>query len=81
MGDGESHSYEYHVKQDGTDGIVEVWVDGVQYLSETGVDLGCVPWSYFALGSNQNEVIGAGATDYYTDYDDIAMSTVGRIGP
>ncbi len=80
-GDGQFHSYEYHVKQDGPDGVIEVWVDGIQYLDKTGVDLGDVPWSYFGLGENQSEVIGAGATDYYTDYDDLAISTTGRIGP
>jgi hypothetical protein len=80
-GDGKFHCYEYHVKQAGTAGVIEIWFDGVQQLTKTGVDLGNTPWSYFALGSNQNEPIGAGATDYYTDYDDLAISTVGYIGP
>jgi hypothetical protein len=34
-------------------------------------------WSYFALGENQCCV----ATGGYMDYDDIAVSTTGRIGP
>lgn len=80
VGDGQFHCYEYHVKQNGAAGTIEMWMDGVQYLNKAGANLGSTPWSYVGLGSNQNTVVGAGATDYYTDYDDIAVSTSGRIG-
>jgi len=78
-GDGLWHCVEYHVKQNGTNGLLEVWVDGVQYLSTTA-NLGSEPYSSFTLGSNQNNIVGAGANDYYTDYDDLAISSTGRIG-
>jgi hypothetical protein len=71
---GQWHMFEYHVQQ--AEGIVEVWVNGVQVLSRRGLNLGNVPWSHFGLGSNQHNVLTGG----YTDYDDIAVSTVGRIG-
>lgn len=72
---GQWHLYEYHVKQAG--GVVEVWVNGQQVLSRTGVNLGTATWDYFVLGENQCCV----ATGGYTDYDDIAISIVGRVGP
>jgi hypothetical protein len=80
-GDGEFHHYEYHVTQNGAAGQIQIWVDGVQVLDKPGVNLGSTPWTYFALGENQNEPTGAGANDYYTDYDDVAISTAGYIGP
>lgn len=79
-GDGQWHVYEYHVKQNGSAGIIEVWVDGVRYLNVTNANLGSTPWRDFALGENQNQVTGC-SPNCYTDYDDIAISTVGRIGP
>jgi hypothetical protein len=80
VGDGQWHCYEYHGKQNGASGTIELWIDGVRHLLTTTADLGSTPWSYFALGSNQSTVTGAGGSDYYTDYDDIAISTSGRIG-
>jgi hypothetical protein len=79
-GDGQWHLYEYHLKQNGSAATVEIWVDGAQYLSEMNADLGSTPWSSFKLGENQATVTGC-TPDCYTDYDDIAISTVGRIGP
>jgi hypothetical protein len=80
-GDGQWHYHEYHAKQNGANGVLEIWIDGVQVLNDTGVNLGSSPWSRFALGENQETVTGAGGSDYFTDYDDIAISTTGRIGP
>ena len=79
-GDGQWHLYEYHLKQNGAAGTVEVWVDGVRYLNLTNANLGSSRWRSFTVGSYQSEVWGW-APDCYTDYDDIAVSTVGRIGP
>jgi len=67
--------FEYHVDQ--SEGLVELWLNGTLVLSRGGLDLGNVPWAYFSLGSNQYDVANGG----YTDYDDIAVSTDGRIGP
>ena len=79
-GDGQWHAYEYHVKQNGANSTIEIWVDGVQYLNETAADLGSTGWQTLLLGSNQNLVTGC-SPDCYTDYDDIAISTTGYIGP
>lgn len=79
-GDGQWHLYEYHLKQNGTAATIEIWIDDVRYLNKTNADLGNTPWSSFKLGENQATVTGC-VPDCYTDYDDIAISTVGRIGP
>lgn len=68
--------FEYHVKQNGANGLVEMWVNGKLALERT-LDLGSTPWSYLAIGENQSNVAVGG----YTDYDDFAVSTTGRIGP
>jgi len=72
---GQWHLFEYHVNQ--AEGVVELWINGTRVLSRGGLDLGNVPWNHFALGENQADVAHGG----YTDYDDIAVSTDGRIGP
>jgi len=79
-GDGQWHAYEYHLKQNGAAGTIEIWFDGVRYLNQTNAILGSTPWQSFTLGSNQSTVTGC-IPDCYTDYDDIAISTTGRIGP
>ena len=79
VGDGLWHCYEWHI-QHGTNALVEIWIDDVQYLS-TRTTMRPGGTSYLALGSNQHSVTGAGATPWYTDYDDIAVSNLGRIGP
>lgn len=73
--DGQWHCYEYHVKQNGANGFVEMWIDNVPCLQRT-INLGSTPWANFVLGENQSNVSVAG----YTEYDDIAVSNVGRIG-
>lgn len=73
--DGQWHCYEYHAKQAGSGGFVEMWIDGVLCLQRT-INLGSTPWEYLALGENQRDVSVAG----YTDYDDFAVSVTGRIG-
>ncbi len=79
-GDGQWHLYEYHLKQNGTAATIEIWIDGVRYLNRTNADLGNTPWRSFKLGENQSSVTGC-VPDCYTDYDDIAISTTGQIGP
>jgi len=78
-GDGQWHLYEYHLKQNGSAGIIEIWVDGVRYLNMTNANLGSTPWGSFSLGENQADPTGCNP-DCYTDYDDIAISTTGHIG-
>jgi hypothetical protein len=79
-GDGQWHSYEYHLRQNGSSAIIELWVDGVRYLNNRSADLGSNPWQSFKLGENQSSVTGC-SSDCYTDYDDLAISTTGYIGP
>lgn len=79
--DGNWHCYETHVKMNtsAANGVAEVWVDGQAGPSARDVDFGrSAGWSYFALGENQSTVTNGG--DRYTDYDDVAVSTTGRIG-
>ena len=37
-GDGQWHLYEYHLKQNGSAGVVEIWVDGVRVLNKTNAN-------------------------------------------
>jgi len=78
-GDGLWHAYEYHLKQNGPAATIEVWVDGVKYLTHSSANLGSTPWRRFILGSNQATVTDCNPV-CYTDYDDIAVSTSGYIG-
>ncbi len=78
VGDGLWHCYEFHI-QHGAGARIEIWVDNVQVLNTT-TDMPPGSTDYFALGENQASPTGAGATPWYTDYDDLAFSTSGRIG-
>ena len=87
-GDGLFHCYEWHVKN-GASGIVEIWVDDQLVYSFSG-NVPASAMQSILIGSNQNAVgdsnglsvsNGGVLTDWYTDYDDIAFSTTGRIGP
>jgi len=80
-GDGQWHCYEYHIKRGTTtsNGVKQYWVDGVQGMNvqnaNTGISGG---WTEFILGSNQDKPANGG--DMYTDYDDLAFSSSGRVG-
>jgi hypothetical protein len=81
-GDGLWHCYEGHAKMDtnGSNGVGQSWIDGtatdnsstVNYDTATG-------WWGMIFGSNQ-ATVDNGGVNMYTDYDDIAISAVGRIG-
>jgi hypothetical protein len=77
-GSGKFDCYEYHIDQ--KTGTLEFWFNGARYLRKTGLNLGAPGLQGFILGSNQNAVVGADTLDFYTDYDDLAISTSGRIG-
>jgi hypothetical protein len=77
-GDGQWHCYEWHI-QHGPNARIEIWVDDVQVLDAT-TNMPPGSTSFMAVGGNQNLVTGAGETSWYTDYDDFAFSTSGRIG-
>jgi hypothetical protein len=77
-GDGLWHCYEWHI-QHGSNARIEIWVDDAQVLS-TITTMPAGSTSFLTLGDNQDPVTGSGAIPWYTDYDDLAFSSSGRIG-
>ena len=80
--DGLWHFYEVHLKMDtnGTNGAAEMWIDGVQTISATGVNWGTHPgWTYILFGSNNRYANNGGCRA--VDFDDIAINNTGYIGP
>ena len=80
--DGLWHLYEVHLKMDtdGANGEAHMWIDGVQAISKTGIDWGSHPgWSYILFGSNSRYPNNPAC--FAADYDDIAVSNTGYIGP
>jgi hypothetical protein len=86
-GDGRWHCYELHIKVDAnsSDGVGELWIDGQQVISQTNVD-----WSngeanarqgvtHLLFNSNQSSPNNGKPTP--VDFDDIAVSDRGYIGP
>jgi hypothetical protein len=80
-GDGLFHVYEIHMKRDtnGVNGVWEAWIDGTRAVLATDVNWGGATFSWFVLGDNQYNPANGG--DRYTDYDDLAVSATGYIGP
>jgi hypothetical protein len=82
VSDGKWHCYEIHIKASSggkKDGIGELWIDDVQRYSFKDAYLPTKGWIYILFGSNQSEP--ENGRDMYVDYDDIAVSSEGRIGP
>lgn len=81
LGTGLYNCYEYHIKAGGAGvGIKQYWVDGVQGMNNTTTAISSATgggWEKFVFGHNQSDPTGG---TLYTDYDDIAISTTGRIG-
>jgi hypothetical protein len=80
--DGEWHYYELHIRMDtnGHDGVIESWIDGSRIISVADADLGTRPgWYGILIGSNQSIPANGGCAS--VDYDDIAVSNLGAIGP
>jgi hypothetical protein len=80
LGDGKFHCYETYIKMDtnGSNGELKLWRDGNLVHTQTGINYGGGLLNDFLLGSNQNDVISTGS---YTDFDDVAISYTGYIGP
>jgi hypothetical protein len=80
VGDGKFHAYETYIKMDtnGSNGELKLWRDGNLVLTRTGLNYGGGTLSSFLMGSNQSYVTSTGS---YTDYDDVAISYTGYIGP
>jgi hypothetical protein len=82
MSDGQWHLYEIHMKMDtnGSNGVGEMWVDGVGRFSYSNINYGTkAGWNFMVIGSNHNYSTNSG--DMYVDYDDFAIRTTGPIGP
>jgi len=80
-GDGQWHCHEFHISRAGAGaGVIEVWIDGTLRHQATGLTLSSGTMSELQIGENQTTVTGAGANDYYTDYDDFVISDSGRVG-
>jgi len=57
-----------------------MWIDGVKKIEYTDVDYGTTSgWSWFVIGSNQSTPDNG--RNMYVDFDDIAVSNTGYIGP
>ena len=85
-GDGLWHSYEIHVKMNtGTNdnGVWEWWIDGNLAYSVSNIKFSSnaagITWSGCALGENADAPANGGVV--YVDFDDIAVSATGYIGP
>lgn len=78
IGNGQWHFLEFHVKTTSPT-IAESWVDGQLVHRNTNVPF-ATPVNYIVIGSNHCCTL-PGSPDFYNDYDDIAISRTGYIGP
>lgn len=79
--DGQWHVYEVHLKTDtnGTDGLAEMWIDGVKWMTVTNLNHKGMNWESILIGSNQSSPSNGACMA--VDFDDMAISTTGYIGP
>jgi len=80
-GDGKWPCYEFHMKYGPEgQGIVELWVDNEQVLNKTDATfVTSEGWVGTRIKSNNDSPANGGCR--YVDFDDVAFSTTGRIGP
>jgi len=84
VSDGSWHYLEIHIKMDtnGSNGIAEMWLDGVQKIKATNMNYGTGGtggWYWGQMFVNQEYPNNGGCA--YVDIDDMAISTTGYIGP
>jgi hypothetical protein len=89
ISDGSWHMMEFHIKSEtgpspnNTDGVLEVWVDNnlviSKYDMDHGLNSGGKTITGIDIGSNNHAANNGQCA--YIDYDDIAISNVGYIGP
>ena len=85
-GNGNFHALEVHAKMNTTggssNGVLEYWLDGVLIYSNSTVRFSNTTGAQFtncAVGENHRSP--QNGADEYVDFDDIAISTAGYIGP
>jgi len=82
VGDGKWHCYEIHIKMDtnGKDGVAQWWLDDRKVIERHDVRFGGHGgWQQIVIGSNRNSP--ANGRDMAIEFDDVAISRTGRIGP
>jgi hypothetical protein len=79
LGSGEWHCYEVHLKSHASDAAAQVWIDEELIVDYTGFACTKSPWTSIVIGSNQNPASHSGCEA--VDFDDIAISNTGYIGP
>jgi hypothetical protein len=83
LSDGSWHCYEVHFKTNTTtspyNGVYQFWFDGVLKANFTNVDYMKDTINWMLIGSNQSSPANGGCR--YLDFDDIAISNTGYIGP
>jgi 3-phytase len=67
--DGTWHEIQVHVRVDGSAGLVEIWLDGIQVASSTE-DLGATPAGIVQIGEN-----GTGTRTFDIAFDDVTVAT------
>jgi hypothetical protein len=80
-GDGQWHLYEVHIDATSTKGTVELWIDGKRHINVTNFSFSSTAgYGYIVIGSNCNSPDN-GSPPGYVDFDDVAISNTGYIGP
>lgn len=83
VSDGAWHWAEVHIKMDtnGSNGIGEIWTEGVKRVSATNMNWGTkTGWTWMHFKSNQ-ALPANGASCIPVYYDDMAIQATGPIGP
>jgi hypothetical protein len=84
--DGLWHAYEIHAKIESpgrSDGVFEAWLDGTKVIDARTVNYGMADkgslFSFFDIGENTKYPNNGSCA--YADFDDVAVSNTGYIGP
>lgn len=84
FGDDKWHSIEMHFKASSSfaalDGVWEVWVDGIQTGSFTGIDF-FADFTHLSFNVNQQITTNPAGMCVFIEYDDFVVQTTGYIGP
>lgn len=73
ISDGHWFCKEYHFNR--TTGVVESWIDNIQYSNVTGVNFTSMTIGFGSLDTNNQSDVNCPTNDCYTDFDDYAVAT------